>query len=139
MVFLELRSSLFEALWSKEGPFWDPLLRTRGPLGPSGAVRFDKKRFWRGFKNGTQNGSKKEPKMESFLLRRTSGSHIGGPKGTVAVLGRNRRNDTSVFGAIWEARGAHWRSILRAFVDNFRDRFSTTFWRAFLVVLEWAR
>ena len=64
---------------------------------------------------------------------------IGGPKGSVAVLGRNRRNDTSVFGAILEPRGAHWRSILGAFVDNFRDGFSATFWRAFLVVLGWAR
>ena len=73
-----------------------------------------------------------EAKMEAFSLRRTSGRRIGGPKGSVAVWGRNRRNDTSVFGAILEPRGAiggpFWELLWTIFATDFRPLFGEPFW-----------
>ena len=55
-------------LGPKRGPFWDPLFRTCGPLGPFGRVGFAKKAFWRGSQNGSQNGSENGTENGTILV-----------------------------------------------------------------------
>ncbi len=55
-------------LGPKWGPFWDPLFRTCGSLGPFGRVGFAQKGFWRGSKNGSQNGSENGAENGAILV-----------------------------------------------------------------------
>ena len=102
-------------LGSKWAPFWDPLFRAIGPLGPFGRVGFAKKGFWRGSKNGSQNGSENGAENRAIVV-----SILAPFRDLVANLP-----------FLLKTHGAYTRALIlraRAFkIHHFRGTFSAPF------------